>query len=86
MYLNHLDYEQDMLQHVLCYTVTEFLGCAKYRVTEYGTFDTALRDFNEWKDADPSRRLLIYAVCQPPNRPLTVSLPIPQDWYGKLSS
>ncbi len=85
MYSNHFDYEQDMLQHVLCYTITEFHGRAKYTTTEYHTFDAALADFNEWKEANPSRRLLIYAVCDPLNRP-PPSLPVPQDWFGKLSS
>ena len=70
------EYEQEMLQYTIGYTVTEFKGRGSYETRPF----KRLRKAQEWyrlvKKSSPDSKILIYAVCQPPNRQLTVSLPV----------
>lgn len=71
-------YEQDMLAYAKSYTITEFLGKAKYLTTKYSDLITCAKVYRDIKRESPNRRVLVYAVCHPPNRVLSVSLPIPE--------
>jgi len=72
-------YEDDMFRHIQYYTITEFFGRAKYLTTKYSDLNICAKAYRNIKRESPKRRVLIYAVCQPPNRLLTVSLPLPDD-------
>lgn len=72
-------YEDDMFRHTQYYTITEFLGRAKYLTTKYSDLNICAKVYRDIKREFPKRRVLIYAVCQPPNRLLSVSLPLPED-------
>ena len=69
-------YEQHMLSHAKSYTVTEFLGRAKYKVLPFDTLQEATQTYRAMRDETPPRKVIVYAVCHPPTRELTVSLPI----------
>jgi len=72
-------YEDDMFRHIVHYTITEFLGRAHYLTTKYSDLNICAKVYRDIKRESPNRRVLVYAVCQPPNRQLTVSLPIAED-------
>ncbi len=72
-------YEDYMFDHVVYYTITEFLGVAKYLTTKYSDLNVCSKVYHDIRKESPNRRVLVYAVCQPPNRLLTVSLPLPED-------
>ena len=55
------------------------LGRAKDRTWRYDDLQDATMAIRRVKSTEPRRRVLMYAVCQPPNRLLTVSLPLPED-------
>ena len=69
-------YEDYMLRYVQSYTITEFLGRAKYNTFHYDTIVSCANAYRNIRKESPNRRILVYAVCQPPNRRLSVSLPI----------
>ena len=69
-------YEDYMFEHVVYYTITEFHGCARYSTWRYDDIEDCTMAIRKIKDEEPQRRVLMYAICQPPNRLLTVSLPI----------
>jgi hypothetical protein len=74
--MNWQQYEDYMFDHVVYYTITEFHGCAKYSTWRYDDLQDCTMAIRKLKAEEPQRRVLMYAICQPPNRLLTVSLPI----------
>lgn len=72
-------YENNMLNHVRYWTITEFFGKASYLTTKYYSLTNCAKVYRGIRKAEPNRRVLVYAVCQPPNRQLPVSLPIAED-------
>ncbi len=72
-------YEDEMFRHIVCYTITEFFGRAKYQTTKYSDLNICAKAYRDIRRESPRRRVLVYAVCHPPNRTLTVSLPIPPE-------
>ena len=74
--LNAEQYEAYMFSHAKYYTITEFLGVAKYLTTKYSDLNICAKMYRRIRKESPNRRVLVYAVCQPPNRELTVSVPV----------
>ena len=70
------DYEAEMFLYAKSYTITEFLGCAKYKTMPFDDLDLCADTYRQIRQESPNRRVLVYAVCHPPNRALPVSLPI----------
>ena len=69
-------YEDYMLSYAKSYTITEFLGRATYNTYHYDTIVSCAKAYHDMRKESPNRRVLVYAVCQPPNRELTVSVPV----------
>ena len=70
------DYEEETLRYTIGYTVTEFKGRGSYETRKFKTLAKAQHFYRLHKTAFPNARIIIYAVFQPPNRQLTVSLPV----------
>jgi len=73
---NWEEYEASVLEHVQYYTLTEFFGRAKY-TKDKPTFKTkqqAIDAFVKAKTEDPKRRLLVYAICRPPDRAVDITI------------
>jgi|TARA_R110000803_G_scaffold127767_1_gene195138 hypothetical protein len=75
------EYEQDMLGYTIGYTVTEFKGRGSYEARKFKKLEKAQEFYRLHKKVAPHARIIIYAVCQPPNRQLTVSLPVSDHSY-----
>ena len=74
--LNAQQYEAYMFSHAKSYTITEFLGVAKYNTYHYSDLNICAKAYRDKRKESPNRRGLVYAVCQPPNREQTVSVPV----------
>ena len=74
--LNAQQYEAYMFSHAKSYTITEFLGVAKYNTYHYSDLNICAKAYRDIRKESPNRRVLVYAVCQPPNRELPVSVPV----------
>ena len=74
--LNAQQYEAYMFSHAKSYTITEFLGVAKYNTYHYSDLNICAKAYRDIRKESPNRRVLVYAVCQPPDRELTVSVPV----------
>ena len=73
---NWEEYEASVLEHVQYYTLTEFFGRAKY-TKDKPTFKTkqqAMDAFVKAKTEAPTRRLLVYAICRPPDRAVDITI------------
>jgi hypothetical protein len=76
-------YEAELFANVKYYTTTQFLGRAKYDVTKFDTLPEAQAHHKKQVDLNPHAKIIVYAVCQPPNRSLPVSMPVTE--VGKYS-
>ena len=74
-------YEAELFANVKYYTTTQFLGRGKYDVKKFDTLPEAQASFKEQTTQNPYARIIVYAVCQPPNRTLPVSMPITESKY-----
>ena len=66
-------YEAWLLENVKFYSVTEFLGRGKYSKEFFDSKEDAVARYKKVKN---NGRFLIYAVCHPECRSMSVSLPI----------
>lgn len=69
-------YEDEMIATACAYTLTEFLGRGKYQVVNFINAKDCAKEWSRIRAEEPHRRVLMYAVCQPPNRAMCVNVPI----------
>ena len=68
--MTYQDYENELLQNINHYTVTEFLGRGQYNKIDCTDLDHAQNIKKQILDKNKIARVAIYAVCKPEARPL----------------
>jgi len=68
--MTYQDYENELLQNIKHYTVTQHLGRGQYKKIDCTDIDHAKKIKQSVLDENASARIAIYAVCEPKARPL----------------
>ena len=69
-------YEAELFANVKYYTTTQFLGRGKYDVKKFDNLPEATNHREKQMVQNPHAKIMVYAVCQPPNRTIPVSMPM----------
>ena len=68
--MTYQDYENELLQNINYYTVTEFIGRGQYNKIDCTDLDNAKNIKQKILQKNKIDRVAIYAVCKPKARPL----------------
>jgi|TARA_R100001460_G_scaffold108313_1_gene159073 uncharacterized protein YhfF len=68
--MTYQDYENELLQNINHYTVTQHLGRGQYNKIDCIDLEHANNIKQQIIDGNKSAKVAIYAVCKPKSRPL----------------